>query len=319
MYHVRCPGPGLSADVIQGFLLGGLYALLGIGMTIIMGVMKIINLAHGELMMVAMYIAFVLFSAFHIDPYLSVVVAAPALFLLGIAIQKFLINPVLKVDSILPENQVILTVGIGMVLANIATIIFKSDYRQTPVDYWTKAWYLSDIWRTTPVELSLSLPWTVSFVIAVLITVALWFFLTKTDMGKSIRATAQDPDAATLMGVNVQRMRMITFGLGSALVGAAGCLFIPIYYIYPDIGGQFTLIAFVITILGGLGIDRRRNHRRPDPGPLRVAHRNVYRHGLGAGRPVYDFRRCADLPSRRSGIAVQDKEVRKMRESIRSG
>ncbi len=239
--------------IIQGFLLGGLYALLGIGMTIIMGVMKIINLAHGELMMVGMYIAFVLFSAFHIDPYLSVVVAAPVLFLLGMAIQKFLINPVLKVDSILPENQVILTVGIGMVLANIATIVFKSDYRQTPVDYSTKAWYLSDIWRTSPIELSLSFPWTVSFVIAVLITAGLWFFLTKTDMGKSIRATAQDQDAAIMMGVNVQRMRMFTFGLGSALVGAAGCLFIPIYYIYPDIGGQFTLIAFVITILGGLG------------------------------------------------------------------
>src|SRR5512143_2064748 len=243
----------LLQTLISGLLLGGLYALLGIGMTIIMGVMKIINLAHGELMMVAMYIAFVLFSSFHIDPYLSVVVAAPALFLLGVGIQKYLINPVLKVDSILPENQVILTVGIGMVLANIATIIFTSDYRQTPVDYSTKAWYLTDLWRTSPIDLSLSLPWTVSFVIAVLITAGLWFFLTKTDMGKSIRATAQDPDAATLMGVNVQRMRMITFGLGSALVGAAGCLFIPIYYIYPDIGGQFTLIAFVITILGGLG------------------------------------------------------------------
>jgi branched-chain amino acid transport system permease protein len=239
--------------VIQGFLLGGLYALIGIGMTIIMGVMKIINLAHGELMMVSMYIAFVLFSAFHIDPYLSVVVAAPVLFLLGIVLQKYLINPVLKVDSILPENQVILTVGIGMVLANLATILFTSDYRQTPVDYSTKAWYLSDIWAASPIELSLSFPWTVSFVIAVLITTGLWFFLTKTDLGKSIRATAQDPDAALLMGVNVQRMRMITFGLGSALVGAAGCLFIPIYYIYPDIGGQFTLIAFVITILGGLG------------------------------------------------------------------
>lgn len=239
--------------IIQGFLLGGLYALLGIGMTIIMGVMKIINLAHGELMMVAMYIAFVLYSVFHIDPYLSVVVAAPALFLLGVGIQKYLINPVLKVDSILPENQVILTVGIGMVLANVATIIFKSDYRQTPVEYSTKAWYLTDFWQNSPVELSLSFPWTVSFVIAVLITAGLWFFLTKTDTGKSIRATAQDRDAAILMGVNVDRMRMITFGLGSALVGAAGCLFIPIYYIYPDIGGQFTLIAFVITILGGLG------------------------------------------------------------------
>jgi branched-chain amino acid transport system permease protein len=243
----------LLQTLISGLLLGGLYALIGIGMTIIMGVMKIINLAHGELMMVAMYIAFVLFSQFHIDPYLSVFIATPLLFLLGVAIQKYLVNPVLKVDSILPENQVILTVGIGMVLANVATIIFKSDYRQTPVDYATKAWYLSDLWKKAPIELSLSYAWSVSFVIAVLITVGLWFFLTRTDTGKSIRATAQDKDAAILMGVNVGRLRVMTFGLGSSLVGAAGCLFIPIYYIYPDIGGQFTLIAFVITILGGLG------------------------------------------------------------------
>jgi len=243
----------LLQTLIAGILLGGLYALIGIGMTLIMGVMKIINLAHGELMMVAMYIAYALFSFFHIDPYVSVFVAAPFLFLLGAVIQKFLINPVLKVESILPENQVILTVGIGMVLANLATIVFSSDYRSTPVDYATKAWYLSDFWKTSPIELSLSFAWSVSFLIAVVITACLWFFLTKTDIGKSIRATAQDNDAALLMGVNVERMRVITFGLGSGLVGAAGCLFIPIYYLYPDLGSQFTLIAFVITILGGLG------------------------------------------------------------------
>lgn len=243
----------LLQTLIAGILLGGLYALIGIGMTLIMGVMKIINLAHGELMMVAMYIAYWLFVLFHVDPYLSVLIAAPALFLLGVAIQKFLISPVLKVDSILPENQVILTVGIGMVLANLATLFFKSDYRSTPVDYATKAWYLSDYWKSSPVDLSLSYAWTISFLIAVFITILLWFFLTKTDTGKSIRAMSQDSEAALLMGVNVGRMRMITFGLGSALVGAAGCLFIPIYYLYPDLGGQFTLIAFVITILGGLG------------------------------------------------------------------
>lgn len=243
----------LLQTLIAGLLLGGLYALIGIGMTLIMGVMKIINLAHGELMMVGMYIAYVLFSMFHVDPYLAIFIAAPMLFVLGVVLQKYLINPVLRVQAIIPENQVILTVGIGMVLANIATMIFTSDYKSTPVEYATKAWYLSDYWRESPIELSLSMPWTVSFCFALVITILLWYFLAKTDLGKSIRATAQDYDAALLMGVNVQRMRVITFGLGSALVGAAGCLFIPIYYLYPDLGGQFTLIAFVITILGGLG------------------------------------------------------------------
>ena len=239
--------------LIAGFLLGGLYALIGIGMTLIMGVMKIINLAYGELMMVGMYIAFWLFTLLHIDPYISVFIAAPLLFFLGIGLQKFLINPVLKVESILPENQVILTVGIGMVLANLATIFFTSNYRSTPVAYATKAFYLTDYWKNSPIDISLSFPWALSFLIAVIITVMLWFFLTRTDTGKSIRATAQDLDSALLMGVNAGKMGVATFGIGCALVGAAGCLFIPIYYLFPALGGQFTLIAFVITILGGLG------------------------------------------------------------------
>ncbi len=243
----------LFQTVLSGLLLGGLYALIGLGMTLIMGVMKIINLAHGELMMVAMYIAYWMFTLFGIDPYISIFIAGPALFGLGIFIQKFLIAPVIRVDSILPENQVILTVGIGMVLASLATVFFTSDYRSTPVEYASAAFYLSDLWRNSPIELSLSLPWAVSFLCAILITLALWAFFSKTDIGKSIRATSQDSDAAILMGINVKRMRAFSFGLGAAIVAAAGCLFIPLYYLFPAIGGQFTLIAFVITIIGGLG------------------------------------------------------------------
>jgi len=239
--------------LIAGFLLGGLYALIGLGMALIMGVMRIINLAHGDLMMVAMYVAYWLFTLFQIDPYLSVFVATPLLFFLGIGLQKFLINPVMKVESILPHNQVILTVGIGMVLANLATVFFSSNYRSTPVAYASKAWYLTDLWKDAPIELSLSAPWSLSFLAAVTITVLLWFFLVKTDTGKSIRATAQDIDAALLMGVNVRKMRVVTFGLGAALVGGAGCLFIPIYYLYPSLGKQFTNVGFVITVLGGMG------------------------------------------------------------------
>jgi branched-chain amino acid transport system permease protein len=140
-----------------------------------------------------------------------------------------------------------------MVLTNLATVFFTSNYRSTPVSYASKAWYLTDFWKEAPIELSLSAPWSLSFLMAVIFTMALWFFLTKTDTGKSIRATAQDIDAAMLMGVNVGRMRAATFGIGAALVGGAGCLFIPIYYLYPTLGKQFTNIGFVITVLGGMG------------------------------------------------------------------
>jgi branched-chain amino acid transport system permease protein len=185
--------------LIAGLLLGGLYALIGLGMTIIMGVMKIINLAHGELMMVSMYIAYWMFALFHIDPYVSVIIATPLLFFLGIALQKFLINPVLKVESILPENQVILTVGIGMVLANIATIFFTSDYRSTPVSYATNAFYLSDFWKSSPIELSVGS--LVRFFIPAVNNRGPLVLSYLTDTGKSIRATAQDTDAA-LMGTS---------------------------------------------------------------------------------------------------------------------
>jgi branched-chain amino acid transport system permease protein len=115
--------------IVAGVLIGGIYSLIGIGMSLIMGVMGIINLAHGQLMMVAMYITFVLSHYISIDPYLSLLVTMPALFLLGCFLQKFLLNPLMKKESILPENQVLMTVGIGMVLAEIARFIFSSDYK----------------------------------------------------------------------------------------------------------------------------------------------------------------------------------------------
>ena len=239
--------------LIAGFMLGGLYALIGLGMALVMGVMRVINLAHGDFMMIAMYIAYWLFTLLDIDPYLSVFIAAPALFLFGLAIQKYLLTPVMKVESILPHNLVILTVGLAMVFSNLATVFFTGDYRSTPVSYASDAWYLTDYWPDAPIELSLSMPWSLSFVLAVVITIGLWIFLTKTDMGKSIRATSQDVDAALLMGVNVNRVRMMTFGIGMILVAAAGCLFIPIYYLYPALGRQFTNVGFVITVIGGMG------------------------------------------------------------------
>lgn len=231
--------------LVAGILIGGIYSLIGIGMTLIMGVMGIINLAHGQLMMVAMYITFVLSHYASIDPYLSLIVAMPALFLLGCFLQKLLLNPLMKVESILPENQVLMTVGIGMVLAEIARFIFSSDYKTVKTSYSSSAFFLGNI--------SFNVPMCIAFLFALAFTAALFWFLLKTDIGRSIRATAQDKEAATLMGVNSGRITIITFGLGSALVASAGSLLIPIFYLFPDIGGPFTLKAFVITILGGLG------------------------------------------------------------------
>jgi branched-chain amino acid transport system permease protein len=231
--------------IVAGVLIGGIYSLIGIGMTLIMGVMGIINLAHGQLMMVAMYITFVMSHYLHVDPYFSLFVAMPALFLLGCFLQKYLLNPLMKIESIIPENQVLMTVGIGMVLAEIARFIFSSDYKTVKTPYSSTAFFIGNI--------SFNLPMCIAFIFAVALTVALFLFLLKTDIGRSIRATAQDKEAATLMGVNSGRITIITFGLGSALVASAGCLLIPIFYLFPDIGGPFTLKAFVITILGGLG------------------------------------------------------------------
>jgi branched-chain amino acid transport system permease protein len=231
--------------LVAGFLKGGLYALIGIGMTLIMGVMGIINLAHGQLMMVSMYITFVLFHWLGVDPYLSLAVGMPVLFLLGMLIQKYLLNPLIKVETILPENQVLMTVGIGMVLTEVIRFLFKSDYRSVTTSYSTSTFFVGGI--------SFSIPLVIAFFIAVAFTVAMFWFLVKTDLGRSIRATAQDKDAATLMGVNTGRITVITFGLGAALVACAGTLLAPIFYIFPDIGGPFTVKAFVITILGGLG------------------------------------------------------------------
>ena len=231
--------------LVAGVLIGGIYGLIGMGMSLIMGVMGIINLAHGQLMMVAMYVTFALHAYLKIDPYLSLLVAMPALFLLGIFLQKLLLNPLMEVDAVLPENQVLMTVGMGMVLAEIARFIFSSDYKSVVTSYTGSAFFLG--------EISFSVPMVVAFGFAVLLTIALFWFLLNTDLGRSIRATAQDKEAATLMGVNSGRITVITFGVGSALVAAAGSLLMPIYYLFPDIGGPFTLKAFIITILGGMG------------------------------------------------------------------
>lgn len=231
--------------LVAGVLKGGLYALIGIGMTLIMGVMGIINLAHGQMMMLAMYLTYVCFHFLGLDPYLTLFVSVPCLFLVGVGVQKYTLNPLLKVESLLPENQVLMTVGVGMVMTEVARFIFSSNYVSVKTSYSDATFFIGGI--------SFSMALTIAFVFACVLTGAMFWFLLKTDLGRSIRAVAQDAEAASLMGVNAERIRTITMGMGAGLVAAAGTLLLPIYYLFPDIGGPFTRKAFVITILGGLG------------------------------------------------------------------
>ena len=232
-------------SLIYGLLIGGLYAIIGIGMTLIMGVLNIINLAHGQIMMVAMYLTWVMWQFIGLDPYLSIFITIPAVYFLGKGISRYLLFPLIKKESILPENQVLMTVGIGMVLVELARSVFSSDYRSVRTSYTDEAWHLGNI--------SLSVPLVIAFLIAIVLTIGLFILLTKTDLGRSIRATAQDRDAATLMGISAKKITILTYGLGSGLVAAAGTLLLPVYYLFPDVGPIFTVKAFVITILGGLG------------------------------------------------------------------
>ncbi|HKB87876.1 MAG TPA: branched-chain amino acid ABC transporter permease [Ignavibacteriaceae bacterium] len=232
-------------SLIYGLLIGGLYAIIGIGMSLIMGVLNIINLAHGQIMMVAMYLTWVMWQFAGLDPYLSIFITIPAVYFLGKGISRYLLYPLIKKDSILPENQVLMTVGIGMVLVELARSIFSSDYHSVRTAYTDEAWHLGNI--------SLSVPLVIAFLIAIVLTIGLFILLTKTDLGRSIRATAQDRDAAILMGISAKKITILTYGLGSGLVAAAGTLLLPVYYLFPDVGPIFTVKAFVITILGGLG------------------------------------------------------------------
>jgi branched-chain amino acid transport system permease protein len=229
-------------SLISGILIGGVYALIGIGLTIIFGVMRIINFAHGDLLMLGMYATYFLFTLLKIDPFVSIVVIIPLMFLYGAFLQKIIINRVLNA---LPQNQILLTIGMGLVMSNTVMLAFTSDYRILSTSYSSASFDLLGI--------SLSSPLVVSFVITVAITAVLYWFLYRTDTGQAIRATAQDREAAQLMGINVSRMSIIAFGIGTALAGTAGALISPTYYIFPQVGSVFTLKAFVITVLGGMG------------------------------------------------------------------
>lgn len=232
----------LLQALITGILLGGIYSLICVGLTLTFGVMRIINFAHGEFLMLAMYGTYFFSETFKLEPYAAVLVTLPGLFVLGVLVFHILIRPILGAESL---NQMLLLVGVSLVLQNAALALFSPDTRSVQ-----SALLYSKIELG---EFIISMPRLIAFAVSVAITLGLYWQLRFTELGRSIRAAASDRETAALMGINVNRVNLIAFGIGVGCLGIAGPVIMPVYYVVPNIGTFFILIAFVVVVLGGIG------------------------------------------------------------------
>ena len=229
-------------SIVSGILTGSLYAMIGVGLTVIFGVMRIINMAHGDMVMFGMYGAFLSIAFLKIDPFLSIIIWVPLAFFVGVFIYRFLLKNIVPAGEL---NTLLYTAGLSLFIANFVLLIATGDYRTIKLKY--------AIMPLRPFGIAVPVPLAIAFGMAILITVALYWFLARTDTGRAIRATSQEPEAAALMGVNVSRMAIITFALGTALACGAGVLLAPSLYLYPTVGEILVAKCFVIVVLGGLG------------------------------------------------------------------
>ena len=229
-------------SIVSGILTGSLYAMIGVGLTVIFGVMRIINMAHGDMVMFGMYGAFLSVAFLKIDPFLSIVIWIPLAFFVGVFIYRFLLKNIVPAGEL---NTLLYTAGLSLFIANFVLLVATGDYRTIKLKY--------AIMPLRPFGIAVPIPLAIAFGMAILITIALYWFLVRTDTGRAIRATSQEPEAAALMGVNVDRMAVITFALGTALACAAGVLLAPSLYLYPTVGEILVAKCFVIVVLGGLG------------------------------------------------------------------
>ena len=228
--------------IVSTILLGGTYALIAVGLTLIFGVMRVVNFAHGDFLMLAMYAAFWAFSLLHFDPYLTLVVALPLFFAVGWVSYRAVMRPVIQASS---NVQVFTTVGLSIVLQNVALVLWTADAQFLRTSYYAVVVRLAGA--------AFNVAQIVAFAIALVATAALFAFMRWSYTGKVMRATAQDRHASALMGIDTDRVYAITWAVGITCVGVAGVLLAPIYPVYPTAGLQFVLIAYVAVVLGGLG------------------------------------------------------------------
>ena len=232
----------LLQQIVNSLLIGSVYALVAIGLTLIWGVMNVLNFAHGDFLMLGMFTAFWCYTLFKMDPIFSIPVCAAVLFLLGLGIYRFIISKVMKGPGL---AQLVVTFGISIFLANLAVMLWTPDFRLIEKPLLSGTWSLGSV--------QLSIPKFAASVGSVVVSAGVLLFLKKTRTGKAILAVEMNRDAALLMGINTERINSLSFGLGSALVGIAGAFLSMYYYIHPQVGGLFGLISFCIVALGGFG------------------------------------------------------------------
>lgn len=231
--------PQLIASAI---ILGGIYALVSVGLTLVFGVMRIVNFAHGEFLMLSMYLAVGLFATTGIDPYVGLLVAVPASLVFGCLIYYAVIRPVVARSHAV---QIFTTLGLSIVLQNAALFLWTGNFRQLRLPYGGNV--------VTIAGAAVTVAQLIAFAAAAAFTAALFAWLRFTYLGKAMRATAQDRNAATLMGIDTDRVLLVAFLVGTLCVSVAGMLMAPLFATYPTVGLQFVLIAFVVVVLGGLG------------------------------------------------------------------
>ncbi len=232
----------LAAAAINGLLMGGIYTLVASGLTLIYGVLHIINFAHGSMLMLAMFGVYFLLTKAGIDPYLSLIVMVPGMYLLGYLLYRHMIG---RLSLGRDENILLITLGLSILIENLALLFFKGDSRTVSLAYSDKMFELG--------PLLLGMPKVISFVAAMVLCAMLGLFITRTDTGKAIRAVAKERMGARLVGIDVDRIFAVSFGIGLATLGAAACLLMPIFYVSPSSGHVFVIVAFTVVVLGGMG------------------------------------------------------------------
>ena len=227
---------------LNGLLVGGVYALIASGMALIFGVMRLVNFAHGAFLMLGTYLSYYGWVFLGLNPYLFFPLWGVVLFVFAVGVYRLLVRRVMGANDFL---QILLTEGISLALVGLAQLVFGADYRQINLPIANRI--------TGFGSLHFNVGYILSFAVSVLLVIALTQFLARTEMGRAIRAVAQNRSVAPLMGIRVERVSAITFGLGIACAGIAGALLLPIFWTNPTVGAPYTLKSFVIVVLGGMG------------------------------------------------------------------